>query len=72
MGTCAKGTGTHSPGSFEGLLWIAFMEKEATNWWNNPDRGKVSQTKIAVTILFADAAPATAGHNNIIQGCDFN
>jgi hypothetical protein len=48
------------------------MEKEATNWWNNPDRGKVSQTKIAVTILFADAAPATAGHNNIIQGCDFN
>lgn len=54
------------------LLWIAFMERRVTNWWKNPDRAKVSQTKIAVTILFADAASADAaaatGHNNIIQG----
>ncbi len=62
----------------KGLLWIAFMERRVTNWWKNPDRAKVSQTKIAVAILFADAASAASaaagdaaaatGHNNIIQG----
>ncbi len=54
------------------------MERRVTNWWKNPDRAKVSQTKIAVAILFADAASAASaaagdaaaatGHNNIIQG----
>jgi hypothetical protein len=47
------------------------MEKGATNWWKNPDKGrKVSQTRLLLQFSLLMLAAAT-GHN-IIQVVIFN
>jgi hypothetical protein len=49
-----------------------YGEKGATNWWKNPERGKVSQTRLLLQFSLLMLADAAATGHNIIQGSDFN